>query len=196
VGVTVIVATFGSAEWQRRAEAVAVPSAVAQLPDELIVEHGRTLADARNDAARRARSEWLCFLDADDQLEPGYLAALRFGFGDLRAPAVRYVTPGEPEPEPVTFEGRDISTINPCVIGTLIRREMLLTAGGFWQERAWEDWSLFRRCWLLGASIEHHPAAVYRATVGAGRNSTVANRQQLHRDILTSHDQWQKARAR
>lgn len=196
MGVAIIVATFGADEWQRRAAEIAVPSAVAQCPDEVIVEHGRTLADARNDAARRARSEWLCYLDADDQLEPGYLAALVAGSGDLRAPAVRFVTPGEADPEPVTFETRDIAKINPCVIGTLVRRSMLLPAGGFWNERAWEDWSLFRRCWLLGATIEHHPAAVYRATVGAGRNSTIVNRHQLYRDILTSHDQWQKARAR
>lgn len=194
--VTIIVATFGADEWQQRAAAVAVPSAIAQAPPELIVEHGRTLADARNTAARRARGEWLCFLDADDELEPDYLATLTAGSGDLRAPAVRYVVPGEPEPAPVTFEGRNIARMNPCAIGTLVRRSMLLTVGGFWPERAWEDWSLFRRCWLLGATIEHHPAAVYRATVGAGRNSTIANRQQLHRDILTSHDQWQKARAR
>ena len=194
MGVAIIVATFGADEWRHRAETVAVPSAQAQEPAELIVVHAATLADARNNGARSARSEWLCYLDADDQLEPGYLGALLAGSGDLRAPAVRFVAPGEADPEPVTFEGRDIATINPCVIGTLVRRSMLLTAGGFWHERAWEDWSLFRRCWLLGASIEHHPTAVYRASVGAGRNSTIVNRQQLYRDILNSHAQWQKAR--
>lgn len=185
--VAVVVATFGADRWAQLARRRAVPSAEAEQPAELIVEHGETLHQARNDAARRARADWLCFLDADDELEPGYLAALLAATGDLRAPSVRYVTPTE-TPEPISFAGRNIDNMNPCVIGTLIRRDQFHEAGGFWPERAWEDWSLFRRAWLLGAKVEHVPAAVYRVHHDpTGRNSTVDRPHTLRREILRSH---------
>lgn len=195
--VAVVVATFGDESWRAKARAHALPSAEAEQPDQLVHIHGRTLAAARNAGVAETSTEWLCFLDADDELEPGYLDTLLTGSGDLRAPAVRYVQPcdigGDAIPPIVTFVDRDIDTMNPCVIGTLVRRTMFDRAGRFWNEPAWEDWSLFRRCWLLSATIVHHPSAVYRANVNDhGRNSTVANPHQLHHDIIASHGQWER----
>lgn len=190
--VAVVVATFGEERWAQMARTVAAPSAELEAPAELVLEHGSTLAEARNAGARRSSAPWLLFLDASDELEPGYLDAMAEASGELRAPAVRYVVAGAPElAAPVTFERRDMSRLNPCAIGTLVPRELFERAGGFWTERAWEDWSLFRRCWLLGARIEHVPAAVYRAHVDpAGRNSTVARPEQLSREIRTAHAKW------
>lgn len=189
--VAVIVATFGDPEWETRARR-AIASAELEQPAELIAHHsvGASLADARNSAAALSSAEWLCFLDADDELEPGYLAELEAGAGDLRAPAVRFVT-DDHEPAPEILDRRDMARLNPCVIGTLIRRELFDEAGGFWHERAWEDWSLFRRAWLLGAKIEHHRAAVYRVHVDpASRNNTVRSPHTLRREILRSHAAW------
>lgn len=194
--VSVVVATFGDPSWAELAAERAIPSAEASAPAELVVVHGATLAEARNAGAARSISEWLCFLDADDEIEAGYLEAMAAASGDLRAPSVRYVTAGEIEPDPISLAGRNISTVNPCVIGTLLRRELFDAAGGFWTEPAWEDWSLFRRCWLLGAKLEHVTAAVYRVNVNpAGRNSslpTQAERNRLHRKILLSHAEWKR----
>jgi glycosyltransferase involved in cell wall biosynthesis len=193
--VAVIVATFGDVEWEQRARR-AVASAELEQPAELITHHHHTgdLADARNAAAALASAEWLCFLDADDELEPGYLAALLAGSAELRAPAVRFVVDGAPElAAPMILDRRNIDRLNPCVIGTLIRRRLFHLAGGFWHERAWEDWSLFRRAHLLGASLEHYPAAVYRVHVSpAGRNNTVTNPNTLRREILRSHAAWRR----
>ena len=189
----VIVATFGEELWAELAQRRAIPSALAELPGELIVEHGDSLHGARNAGAARATLPWLCFLDADDELEPGYLEAMRGHSGDLLAPSVRFVEDGAPEPAPVSLAGRDIRRTNPCVIGTLVRRSLFVDADGFWQERAWEDWSLFRRCWLLGGIIEHVPAATYRAYVDpSGRNSTVTNPAGLTRQITASHSEWHR----
>lgn len=189
--VAIVVATFGADEWRDRAARVAVPSAHAAGAGEVVVVHGATLAAARNAGARQSSAPWLCFLDADDELEPGYLAALCSAAGELRAPAVRYVTAGEPEPEPVSLAGRNMDRLNPCVVGTLLPRDLFERAGGWWTERAWEDWSLFRRCWLLGATLVHVPEAVYRAHVNpAGRNSTIDRPQQLATEIRRAHARW------
>ena len=189
--IAVVVATFGDRRWSELAHRRAVPSALLEQPDELILHHGgASIAEARNAAASRTSTSWLCFLDADDELEPGYLAAMRALEVDrgLLAPAIREVVDGIPG-EVRTLADRDIRRVNPCVIGTLIRRDVFEAVGRFWPERAWEDWSLFRRAWLLlGENVVHVPEAVYRIHVDpAGRNSTVDRPQQLHREIIRSH---------
>jgi GT2 family glycosyltransferase len=79
VNVSVIVATHGDLCWERLAEERAIPSAEGQGAREVITLHGvdATLAEVRNEAARQASGDWLCGLDADDELAPGYLAAMR-----------------------------------------------------------------------------------------------------------------------
>lgn len=198
--VTIVVATFGSAAWEELGDRT-VDHAEREAPDEIVRVHGDSLAEARNTGAMNASSEWLCFLDAGDVLEPRYLDVLATPAvdtaGDLRAPRLRLVPPGiVPESViPLDLRGRDMDTINPCCIGTLVRRSMFLDVGGFWPERAWEDWSLFRRCWLLGATIVHHGDAVYRAHVNpTGRNSTVDRPAELHQQIRSSHQQWLRHR--
>lgn len=193
-----MVATFGDRKWQHLADLRAAPSARLQGVPVVTVHGGDTIAEARNAGARFVRTEWIIFLDADDELEPGYVDALGRGTGDLRAPAVRYVDHmSATVPDPIVLADRDITHLNPCVIGTAIRRAMFDDVGGFWEERAWEDWSLFRRCWLAGAVIEHIPGAVYRVNVNQlGRNSTITDQHGLHRQILRSHRRWHAQRKR
>lgn len=196
--VAVIVSTFGEPRWAELAQRRAKVSAEAEHPADLVVFHGGTsIAEARNTAATMTTAAWLCFLDADDELEPGYLAAMaaRQITRGLLAPAIREVVDGIPGPaRTLDDDRRDIDRgWNPCVVGTLIRREIFERAGGFWPERAWEDWSLFRRAWLLGEEIRHVPDAVYRIHVNpAGRNNTVDRPQHLHREILRSHAVWNR----
>ena len=109
--VSIIVGTFGPDHWIDLAMSRAIPSAQAQ-PAQVIHSHAATIAEARNLGAARAETEWLVFLDADDELEAGYIDALAAADGDLRAPAVRYVT-DDHTPDPVTFEARNIDRLNP-----------------------------------------------------------------------------------
>jgi glycosyltransferase involved in cell wall biosynthesis len=200
VDVTVLVATYGADEWADMA-ATAIGSVARQ--DHLVVgahwssEKASNPGEARNltvdyaDSLGHARA-WLCFLDADDELESGFLASMATAIGpgsntlDLWAPAVRFN-----DDPPVVLDDRDIDSINPCVIGTLIHRDMFERSGRFWSEPGWEDWSLFRRAWLMGATIHHVADAVYHArTDRAGRNSTVKDPPALYRRIRRTHDAW------
>lgn len=191
--IDVIVTTWGHPSWLGKAQRTAVPSAFEQASTHLIyLEDAASAGDARNRAVETVDpQEWICFLDADDQLEPGYIDAMRAAGlwrTHLGAPALRL--PGK---EPETYPDRDIVTgLNPYPIGTLIHRTMFEQAGQFWGESAWEDWSLFRRAVLHGAAIRFVPDAVYNATAStrSGRNSTVRNPKKLRREIIEAHNLW------
>ena len=73
--VTIVVGTYGHRQWIDLAHERAIPSAVRQdVP--VVYRHEDTLADARNEAIRSARTEWVIVLDADDELGEGYVPAL------------------------------------------------------------------------------------------------------------------------
>jgi GT2 family glycosyltransferase len=195
VDITVIIATYGAAAWEKQAQRAA--ASVGEVPvvsvhydtDALPLGEIRNLAVQDAEDAGHAKG-WLCFLDGDDTLAPGYMDAMRSVEPGtpwrLLAPALSFN--GQP---PVLFDGREIEHINPCVIGTLIHRTVFDAVGGFWDERAWEDWSLFRRAWLIGATVEHVPNAVYCADSNPdGRNSIVDNPHMLHSQICRTHAQW------
>lgn len=188
---TVIVATYGDPKWITVAQERAIPSTQGQCVS-VLHYHGESLHQARNFAASQVDTEWLCFLDADDELAPGYFEAMDKATGDLRAPAVSWVENGVAT-EPRCLTDRNIKNWNPCVVGTLIRKSMFERVEGFWDERAYEDWSLFRRAWLLKAKIEHVPDAIYIAHVRPeSRNSTGMDAAALCEEIKMSHREWMR----
>lgn len=189
MNVDVIIATYGSDEWKQSGHDA---YDCTRLEHELDLgdygavhrQHADNLHSARNLGAQRGRAEWLCFLDADDELEPGYFDAMRqavamttvMNLPALLVPAVRYVhangeadAPGIPNTKP----RRPLCDINTAVIGTLVQRSMFKEVGGFRDWPCYEDWDLWLRCVQAGAELVEVPAAVYRAHVaprGTGRN--------------------------
>jgi glycosyltransferase involved in cell wall biosynthesis len=170
VDVTICVGTFGGPEWVHLAHTRAIPSAEAQGCD-VVHRHAKTLATARNTALALSKTSRVIFLDADDELEPGYVEALEAGAADLRAPAVRYIKGGrERDPYVPQVAGHDHACAAEClrdgnwlVIGTSVRRDLALEVGGFREWPVYEDWDFFQRCWLAGATVEAIPEAIYRA---------------------------------
>lgn len=172
VDVGVVVATFGSDDWIDLARDRAIPSARAEGVPWVHI-HGETLHGARNLGLTHMAREWLVFLDADDELEPGYVEAMLRGTADVRAPSVRYVGGGRTRPPYVPkVAGHDHECEPDCltwgnwlVVGSMVRRELAIQVGG-WRDFAWsEDYDFWVRCWQAGASIEAVPQAVYRAHV-------------------------------
>lgn len=182
VTISVIVATFGDGWWSRLARRRAVPSVCAQTvrPLELIRHHrdDGTLHEVRNEAADQAAGDWLCVLDADDELDPGYLAAMTEAArteqttpdGEpvppcaLLVPAVAYVRgPGDEDAPAMLKPNAPITEVNRAVIGTLVPRHLFQTIGGFGDWPIYEDWSAWLSCIEHGAELVDVPAAIYRA---------------------------------
>lgn len=195
--VTIAVATFGDPSWVNLAQQRAIPSA-AKLGVPVIHRHADTLHDARNACVDSVDTEWMVHLDADDELEAGFLDALLAGTADLRAPAVRYVK-GLHLPAPIMpkVAGHDHMCSAAClpygnwlVVGTLVRPQLVRDVGG-WRDFPWsEDWDLWVRCWQAGATIEAIPQAVYRAHVRRdSRNRGLARSARLdaHRAIAEAN---------
>lgn len=204
--ITAIVATFGDDEWKETAKR-AVGSLVAQSvpPLEIIQVHDKTLATARNRGASEARGEWLFFLDADDMADQHYIDAMtqaaegwqsEFVRTPLFQPATSALyddgtTDGSPNVIPP--RGRLLRLHgNHMVIGTVVKRQMFLAAGGFFEESSMEDWSLWLRCYALGAQCVPVPGAVYLVQQGRGRN--LNHSKSIFTDVLRSFDRWCKER--
>ncbi len=190
--VTIVVSTFGGAEWQELAESRAIPSAIEQAP--VIHAHGDTLAKARNQGLQAVESEWVIFLDADDELTPGYVDSMRQGLADLRAPAVEYVGTRVQAPYVPKVAGHRHDCSGDClvdgnwlVIGSAAKADILREVGGFREYEVYEDWDLWLRAYLAGASVEAVPAAIYRAHVRSDSRNRAPSMQvknRVHYEIV------------
>lgn len=166
--ISVIIATYGHTEWVHLARTRAMQSIADS--DDLVMRHEveGTRASSLNNAAVQATGDWLCFLDADDELAPDYLGAMRRALEHaavtvLLTPAVQQIRKGRPRP-PFFFPECSLETGNWLVIGTLISRQLFNQIGGFHEHpHGLEDWNLWARAVRAGATITRVPDAVYRA---------------------------------
>ena len=194
---TIVVATFGQRKWVELAERRALPSA-AKFGLPVVHEHGATLHDARNAGLAKVDTKWVCFLDADDELEPGYFEAMSGAAADVRVPAVRYVRPNGLSRQPPGIpqvaghhhlcDAECLPYGNWIVIGAVAKTELVRQVGGF-DDHAWsEDWCLWGRLYLAGASFARCPHAVYRAHVrpeSRNRAAPASKRLAAHREIAS-----------
>ena len=177
--ISVIIATYGDRWWEQLALERAFPSAHDQGAHEIIVGHDDRLAigPVRNILAEKASGDWLCFLDADDELAPGYLGAMERALEQeegasprttalLLTPAVSYVRKNRAALPKFNDRGIPLSQDNWLVLGTLISRDLFMRIGGFSDyPHGFEDFSLWNKAWQMGAKIVKVPDAVYRAYV-------------------------------
>ena len=196
----VVVGTFGDPEWEDLAHSRALSSLIRQRPDNpFITVHADTLANARNEGAGQLTEHvpWLLFLDADDELAPGYLDAMETAIGQhhpnsahLYVPQVQYVkgpryeAPFFPVEMPYT-EG------NWMVIGTVVPAWLFHEVGGFEEWPIYEDYALFARMQEAGAKPVRVPDAHYQAHVrpkSRNRSSTPGGRAYWHQCI--GHAIW------
>lgn len=194
--VTVVIASFGERSWLDLGTQRAAASAFAQdCP--VIYVHGLTLHGARNAGLAQVETPAVCFLDADDELSPGYCKTLATGEADLRVPSVQYIRRGRPAAPYVpnvaghahSCEASCLEAGNFAVIGSMLNAELLRSVGGFRDEDCYEDWSAFLRMYRAGATVETIKEAVYVAHVredSRNRGLDMATKNRVHHEILAA----------
>lgn len=177
--ITVVVGTFGDQSWARKAER-AIRSANNQTlkPAKVIHSHKDALHTARNFGASEATSDWLCFLDADDELGGDFLERMTATIETLEPddyllqPSTIGVVDGREDPFPVLIPKKNLLDGNFLIIGTVVRREQFVRLGGFDNLPIYEDWELWLNMHTDGAKHVPVPEAVYRVHVNPnGRNN-------------------------
>lgn len=183
--VTIVIASHGEQTWLNLGTQRAARCAF-QLGVPVIYVHGLTLHGARNAGLAQVETEHVVFLDADDELAPGYIDAMATGSADIRAPAVSYITPNGRARAPYVprvaghthaCTGECLAQGNFIVIGACVRTRVLSDVGGFEAWPMYEDWAIFARCWVAGATVETIPEAVYRAHVRPDSRNRAPDRQ-------------------
>lgn len=168
--ITIIIGTYGSAEWQRRGLILAKNMRAKQTyPAVVMAHHGEDLQSARNLGAASATTNWLVFLDADDALDDYYCEAMSRTAGLLShhnailRPSVRGFR-GEDWLDPMPVMGKTYPLIqrNFLTIGSMVSRYLFQAVGGFDAWPCLEDWALWLKCVCEShATIFDVPDAVY-----------------------------------
>jgi glycosyltransferase involved in cell wall biosynthesis len=173
--ITICITTYGDDGWQELAWSRAYPSTIDQGADEVIVRHHPDLSigPARNKTASEATGDYLIHLDADDELESGYVEAMRSttttrltsAAMTLFQPAVRYIRKGQMA-NPILIPQKDLRHDNYLVVGTMIARDLFEQVGGFEDyPHGFEDWSVWAKAWKAGATVTQVPRAIYNAHI-------------------------------
>lgn len=195
MNVSIIIATHGSERWARLARKRPLPSTRGQFAHEVLIGHDPTgnRATVRNELAGHATGDYLCFLDGDDELAPGYILAMQRAYEKEKAteepllltPAVSYVVKGRPRP-PKFWPEVPVWSGNWMVLGTLVPRDLFIEVGG-WREfdeadwNEWDDWELWIRCQKAGARPVKVKQAVYLAhQEKTSRHRTLSDEHRLH----------------
>jgi glycosyltransferase involved in cell wall biosynthesis len=164
---SIVVSTFGNYKWQLLAQQRALPSANSfGMP--VYYNHGNKLHEARNAGLYKVETEFVCHLDADDELDPMFFEHMSKVTGDLRPPSVNHVYAN------MTFMPNVVGHNHICVanclefgnwlvVGTVARTKILKDVGGWKEWGTFEDFDLWQRAWIAGATVTPVPNAIYRA---------------------------------
>ena len=166
----------------------------------VIHQENRGLPVARNRGAAGATSEFLVFLDADDWIEPGFVATLAAALRREADPRISHAYSQQ------RIHGRDVSSVwavpdwdplmmmvtNLHPVTALVKRDRFEAAGGFNENMrdGYEDWDLWlkfvERSWR-GLRVPE-PLFVYRRYGHATMIShAVARHEELFRAIVANH---------
>lgn len=205
---SIVIATYGSDHWRRLGDNRALPSAAAQFPHDIIRVHqpDGNIATARNEGAEQATGDWLVFLDADDELAPGYLKAMFDAWvihhpdePMLLTPNVRQVNGRARHRQPSFYPEVPLDSGNWLVIGTALQRDLFWRAGGFDNHpHGFEDWALWAKCWKLGAVVVKVPDAVYVQYINPRSKHRLGWRDRrwqvaTHMQVQKAIEEWQPA---
>lgn len=186
----VVVAYYGDEKWRTLANR-AGNSAYNAGASEVVLMNGKNLAESRNTGALHLSTDYITFLDADDELHAMYFTALATYVEPdkkhLYKPQTLGAHPdGTYDKEPAFIRsGTSLYKSNSLVIGTTMRLSDFHETTGFDPElEALEDWDLFLRLHRDGAEIIECTGMIYIVSVGlGGRNSDKEKHNKAFRQI-------------
>lgn len=198
---SIIIASHGSDEWMNLAITRALPSAQQQDAHQILIGHDPSAnanrAEVRNRLAAQATGDWLCFLDADDELAPGYREAMERAEQPhaLLTPMVAYVQNGRRK-APRWWPQIDLRLGNWMVVGTVLPKAMFDWVGGWRHLNAtgvtneYDDWELWIRCVGSGAQMVKAKDAIYIAHIAPTsphRTVSTAQKQAWFKEVSDLH---------
>ena len=153
------------------------------------------LSRVRNHAARLAHTEWILYLDADDWLDPNYVARAESWLADHAGADVLTT-----DMTVVRDTGRrvvralvpaywdDLLRRNTIVQSSMIRREIVQALGGYDEALDFEDWDFWVRVMQAGRRIDRLPGAhVFRREHGRNK-SKVCDERAATAAVRAKHD--------
>lgn len=149
--ISIIVATYGNRQVWDQIARPAMLSAVNET-DDLIRVHGKTLHEARNEGAAKARHERIMFLDADDKIRQGFVRQV-VQKETILQPKTMFVSgltveyPSWIKPFPSIYDG------NHLIVGCPVLKEAFMDVGGFDDYPIYEDWALWLKMIKAGATV-------------------------------------------
>ena len=198
--ISVVIGTFGTAEWRNRGRSVAESLKTQTVqPASVHHIHGNTLAEARNRGAQDAEGSWLLFLDADDSIHPKFIENMESTIRSLNGgnflirPAIKL---SDETGDPYVLPIKNIFEQNFMIIGTAVRKDVFLAAGMFREMPVLVDWDLWLRCFINGSEYASSPGSVYYITVNEGsRNKAPAHVQtRIAQTLRREHSKHRRRR--
>lgn len=131
-------------------------------------------AAVRNSLLEATDTEWVAFLDDDDVLDRHHLATLAEAVdrADVIGSYCRFS--GDSIPDQFCnrpYDRKALRRHGIFPITVIARRELVLAAGGFGEER-YEDWALWNRMADQGCRIEIMPTVTWTYRLGHGNRTT------------------------
>ena len=179
MNITVVIPTIAGREQQLECAAASV-EAQTLWPAKVLVEldiDRQGAAATRNRMLERVDTEWVAFLDDDDEFKPNHLRACMRHAG-LTGAAVVYPGYNTIGPDPLgcfgmTFDGDLLRGRNYIPVTTLCRTDLVRKVGGFQPHPdengdPCEDWGLWLALLDAGAVFSHLPQRtwIWRTTGG------------------------------
>lgn len=189
--VGVVVGTYGDPDvWGPLSKrALASIEAQTSLPDDYVSVHSDSLRQARNGGAAILDTDYLIFLDADDELDPRYVEEMRNALSRAHDPWIIYrpstfgiYEDGTCDGRPAMIPSTDLKRTNCIVIGAMCPKDMFHEVGGFKDYPILEDWALWRAMVAEGAIVKEVPHAIYRVHVRPQSRNTDHG---LHRGVYS-----------
>jgi GT2 family glycosyltransferase len=170
--VSVVVPVFGDMDYWKPFLERSTKSALNQTvkAHNVVINVGKDLHEARNSFLKRVKSEFIIFLDADDELDEKYIEEmLKIEDADIIVPSVhRYYQDGRIDTNQYLYAPRPLITGNHIVIGCLLRVSLLKKIGGFDNLPLYEDWSTWLKMEESDAVFKQCPNAIYKIHVREG----------------------------